>query len=509
MHDAEPQPALYTAAEVRALDRAAIDGAGIPGIVLMSRAGRAVFELACARYPGVLPMTTTDPARDDAASAMAALGTDIRAWARELGFPSLGICGTDLAPHDERLRQWVAQGLHGELDYMARHGARRWRPEELLPGTLRVISVRMDYHRADSAEPSGILNDAERAYVSRYALGRDYHKLMRARLARLADRILAARPGSAQRVFVDSAPVLERGVAQKAGLGWIGKNTLLIDPRAGSWFFLGEIYTDIPLPLDAEFSGMHCGSCTACLDVCPTAAFVSPFVLDARRCISYLTIELQGAIPQDLRPLIGNRVFGCDDCQLVCPWNKFAQPSCEADFAPRHGLDAARLTELFAWSAEQFAERAAGTPLAASRASSALSMLMISARAVSVARQSKARARYCLIMIIPLLIIKVGKSPTDPLNARKPRCAHRAGRVPYETDCRALQASRSAASGNPCQAKNSRQNRARTTSPWAPRSAPSAQSSTGRRADTGRFLQATRRGRRDRSLPCRIFDPAA
>ncbi|MBK6280457.1 MAG: tRNA epoxyqueuosine(34) reductase QueG [Gammaproteobacteria bacterium] len=308
-------------------------------------------------------MITTDTAREDATGSLAALAVAIRAWARELGFPSLGICGTDLSPHDERLREWVAQGLHGELDYMARHGAKRWRPEELLPGTLRVISVRMDYHRADSAEPSGILNDAERAYVSRYALGRDYHKLMRARLARLADRILAARPGSAQRVFVDSAPVLERGVAQKAGLGWIGKNTLLIDPRAGSWFFLGEIYTDIPLPLDAEFSGMHCGSCTACLDVCPTAAFVSPFVLDARRCISYLTIELQGAIPHDLRPLIGNRVFGCDDCQLVCPWNKFAQPSCEADFAPRHGLDAARLTELFAWSAEQFAERAAGTPL--------------------------------------------------------------------------------------------------------------------------------------------------
>ena len=308
-------------------------------------------------------MTTTDSSPRDAADGTAALAADIRAWARELGFPSLGICGTDLSPHDERLREWVDRGLHGELDYMSRHGAKRWRPEELLPGTLRVISVRMDYHCADAAEPVRILDDPERAYVARYALGRDYHKLMRARLARLADRILAARPGSAQRVFVDSAPVLERGIAQKAGLGWIGKNTMLIDPRAGSWFFLGEIYTDIPLPVDTAFGGMHCGSCTACLEVCPTRAFVAPFVLDARRCISYLTIELQGAIPLELRPLIGNRVFGCDDCQLVCPWNKFARSSAEADFAPRHGLDAARLTELFAWSAEEFADRMAGSPL--------------------------------------------------------------------------------------------------------------------------------------------------
>jgi epoxyqueuosine reductase len=308
-------------------------------------------------------MTTTDAPPHDAAGGMADLATDIRAWARELGFPSLGICGTDLAPHDERLREWVAQGLHGELDYMARHGAKRWRPEELLPGTLRVLSVRMDYHRPDGAAPLAILDDPERAYVSRYALGRDYHKLMRARLARLADRILAARPGSAQRVFVDSAPVLERGVAQKAGLGWIGKNTLLIDPRAGSWFFLGEIFTDIPLPVDAGFSGMHCGSCTACLEVCPTRAFVSPFVLDARRCISYLTIELQGAIPEDLRPLIGNRVFGCDDCQLVCPWNKFARPSCEADFAPRHGLDQRDLLDLFAWREVEFLARTEGSAI--------------------------------------------------------------------------------------------------------------------------------------------------
>ena len=267
-----------------------------------------------------------------------------------------------LAPHDRRLREWVGAGLHGDMDYMERHGEKRWRPEALVPGTLRLISVRMDY-RHDGAEPLAVLQDPERAYVSRYALGRDYHKLMRARLARLAERIAERRPGSALRAFVDSAPVLERGVAQKAGLGWIGKNTLLIHPRAGSWFFLGEIYTDSPLPVDAEFGGVHCGSCTACLDVCPTRAFMAPFVLDARRCISYLTIELHGAIPVELRAPIGNRVFGCDDCQLVCPWNKFAQHSGESDFRPRHGLDDAALVALFSWSAEEFGERLAGTPL--------------------------------------------------------------------------------------------------------------------------------------------------
>jgi len=294
---------------------------------------------------------------------MTELAARIRDWSQELGFQSVGICGTDLAPHDQRLREWLDAGLHGELGYMSRHGARRWHPAELVPGTLRVLSLRMDYSRADGAGALRVLGEPERAYVSRYALGRDYHKLVRGRLALLAGRIRAERPASAQRVFVDSAPVLERGIAQKAGLGWIGKNTMLIDPRAGSWFFLGEIYTDIPLPVDAEFSGMHCGSCTACLDVCPTRAFVAPFVLDARRCISYLTIELHGAIPVELRPLIGNRVFGCDDCQLVCPWNKFASPSREADFAPRHGLEAATLVELFSWSAEDFSARAAGSPL--------------------------------------------------------------------------------------------------------------------------------------------------
>lgn len=297
--------------------------------------------------------------RDD---PLTGLATDIRLWAAELGFARLGISRVDLAPHDRYYQRWLAAGHHGEMEYMERHGARRWRPAELIPGTIRVISVTMDY-RAGGADPLQVLEDPARAYVARYALGRDYHKLMRARLAELAKRIRARRPDAAQRVFVDSAPVLERAIAQQGGIGWIGKNTMLIDSRGGSWFFLGEIYTDIALAPDLPFSTMHCGSCTACLEVCPTQAFVGPFELDARRCISYLTIELQGSIPPEMRPLLGNRAFGCDDCQLVCPWNKFARPSCEADFLPRHGLDDSALSELFGWSEQQFLERAAGSPL--------------------------------------------------------------------------------------------------------------------------------------------------
>jgi len=305
-------------------------------------------------------MNPPDPAHNEDDPAELAL--QLRAWAAELGFNAVGICATDLSPHDQHLRDWLANDYHGEMEYMARHGARRWNPGELVPGTLRIISVRMDYLR-DGADPLQVLERPDQAYIARYALGRDYHKLMRNRLEQLAQRLRAQRPQASHRVFVDSAPVLERGAAQKAGLGWIGKNTMLIDPRAGSFFFLGEIYTDIALAVDAPFESMHCGSCTACLGACPTGAFVAPFVLDARRCIAYLTIELQGAIPPEMRPLIGNRVFGCDDCQLACPWNKFAQPSCEADFAPRNSLDSISLVELFAWSEPQFLERAAGTPL--------------------------------------------------------------------------------------------------------------------------------------------------
>jgi epoxyqueuosine reductase len=292
-----------------------------------------------------------------------ALAERIRTWSSELGFQSIGIAGTDLAPHDAHLREWLARGYHGDMDYMQRHGAKRWDPRLLEPGTLRVISLRMDYRPADDEEPLDVIANPERAYIARYARGRDYHKLMRARLATLAKRIRTARPDSSQRVFVDSAPVLERAAAEKAGLGWIGKNTLMIDPKAGSWFFLGEIYTDIPLPIDAPFTATHCGSCTACLDICPTRAFRGPFELDARRCISYLTIELKGAIPLELRPLIGNRVFGCDDCQAVCPWNKFARASCEADFLPRNNLDKATLVELIQWTEAKFQQRAKGTPL--------------------------------------------------------------------------------------------------------------------------------------------------
>jgi epoxyqueuosine reductase len=308
-------------------------------------------------------MNEPDPASSPEAHELADLAVRIRAWGAELGLAAVGIGSIELDPHDGHFRRWLAAGHHGEMDYMERHGERRWRPASLVPGTVRVIAARMDYWPAEAADAQAVLDDPARAYVARYALGRDYHKLLRARLATLAGHIRAARPAASTRVFVDSAPVLERGIAQKAGLGWIGKNTVLIHPRAGSWFFLGEIYTDLELPVDAPFEGMHCGSCTACLDVCPTRAFTGPWQLDARRCISYLTIELHGPIPEPMRAAIGNRVFGCDDCQLVCPWNRFAQPSRERDFLPRHRLDDSALVTLFLWSGQEFRERAAGSPL--------------------------------------------------------------------------------------------------------------------------------------------------
>ncbi len=289
----------------------------------------------------------------------AALVTDLRRWGAELGFQQIGISGVDLAADEAHLLQWLDAGHHGEMEYMQRHGTRRSRPDELQPGTLRVISARMDYAPADIAQAWDKLEDGRRGYVSRYALGRDYHKLMRNRLQKLADRIADAAGAFGHRVFVDSAPVLEKALARNAGLGWIGKHTLLINRHAGSWFFLGEIYTDLPLPIDAAASA-HCGTCTRCIEVCPTQAILAPHVLDARRCISYLTIEQRGAIPEPLRPLIGNRIFGCDDCQLVCPWNKFAQPTGEADFAERHGLGDALLVELFAWSEADFLSRTEG-----------------------------------------------------------------------------------------------------------------------------------------------------
>jgi epoxyqueuosine reductase len=244
---------------------------------------------------------------------------------------------------------------------MARHGAKRARPAELVPGTLRVISARMDYWPA-ATDPAAVLADPTLGYVSRYALGRDYHKLIRPRLARLADRLAGAVGADGYRAFTDSAPVLEKALARDAGLGWIGKHTNLLDRRDGSWFFLGEVFTDLPLPVDAPLT-THCGSCTACLDACPTRAIVAPYELDARRCISYLTIELDGPIPEEFRAAIGNRIYGCDDCQLVCPWNRYAKLAAEPAFQSRHGLDGARLAVLFSWSEAEFLDRTAGSAI--------------------------------------------------------------------------------------------------------------------------------------------------
>ncbi len=291
-----------------------------------------------------------------------ALAEKIRRWGAELGFQQIGFSDVDLGRAERRLSQWLDNEFHGEMRYMARHGLKRSRPDVLIPGTVSVITVRMDYLPEDQARAEQLLDHPSKAYISRYALGRDYHKVMRRRLRALARRVEAEIGAFGYRVFVDSAPVLEKPLAEKAGLGWIGKHTNLINKEAGSWFFLGELYTDLKLPPDrAETS--HCGSCRACLDVCPTGAIVGPYELDARRCISYLTIELKGAIPEPLRKLVGNRVYGCDDCQIFCPWNKFARPSDEADFAPRHGLDDAELIELFAWDEPTWLTKTEGSAI--------------------------------------------------------------------------------------------------------------------------------------------------
>ena len=286
----------------------------------------------------------------------------IRGWGEALGFQALGFTGIDLSQHRDYLDKWLQAGYHGEMAWMARHGDKRSRPDALIPGTCTVITARMDY-LPDGADPSAILAQSDKAYISRYALGRDYHKLVRSRLAKLASKIETHLGSGHYRAFVDSAPVLERALAENAGLGWIGKNTMLLNDKAGSWFFLGEIYTDIPLPKDPPKTVDHCGSCRACLDVCPTNAFVDPWVLDARKCISYLTIEYDGVIPEDLRPAMGNRIYGCDDCQLVCPWNKFAQTTSEPDFSPRHQLDAIDLLECFAWDEPTFLARTEGSAI--------------------------------------------------------------------------------------------------------------------------------------------------
>lgn len=313
-------------------------------------------------------MSNADPANDQHHAPAGsrpdptALVELIRGWGEALGFQQVGIADCDLGAAETRLQQWLAAGMHGEMHYMARHGERRSRPQALVPGTRSVISVRMDYLPEPPAAIHAALADPVTAFISRYALGRDYHKVLRRRLAQLAARIAAQIGPFGHRVFVDSAPVLEKPLAQKAGLGWIGKHSNLIHPRAGSFFFLGEVYCDLALPADQPGRD-HCGRCQACIDICPTAAIVAPYIVDGRRCVSYLTIEHPGSIPLDLRPLLGNRIYGCDDCQLVCPWNRRARLSGERDFLPRHGLDSASLIALFGWDEAEFLARTEGSAI--------------------------------------------------------------------------------------------------------------------------------------------------
>lgn len=290
------------------------------------------------------------------------LPQQIKQWGLELGFQQIGISDTDLQQAERRLQHWLAQGYHADMDYMYKHGLKRSRPALLQAETVSIISVRMDY-LSETQEPiETTLNNPVAGFISRYALGRDYHKVLRKRLQKLALRIEQEVGIFGYRAFVDSAPVLEKAIAEKAGLGWIGKHSNLINKKAGSWFFLGEIYTSLALPMDTP-STNHCGQCSACIDICPTQAIVAPYQVDARKCISYLTIELKGSIPETLRPLMGNRIYGCDDCQLICPWNRFAQLSTETDFNPRHNLNAQHLIELFNWSETEFLRKTEGSAI--------------------------------------------------------------------------------------------------------------------------------------------------
>jgi len=306
------------------------------------------------------PKSSTPASRDSIDFAQ--LARDIKTWGFELGFQQVGIADTRLDEDEAHLLNWLDDNHHGEMNYMAAHDGKRSRPQALVPGTQRIISVRMDYWPEQADPASKVLDDPARAYVSRYALGRDYHKVLRKRLQKLAERIAERVGPFGFRAFTDSAPVLEKAIAQKAGLGWIGKHTNLINRREGSWFFLGELFTDLPLPID-DPADNHCGSCQACIDICPTQAIIAPYQLDARRCISYLTIELHGAIPVELRKGIGNRIYGCDDCQLICPWNRFSQPSGESDFTPRHRLDSRTLIDLFNWDEAAFLRYTEGTAI--------------------------------------------------------------------------------------------------------------------------------------------------
>ena len=295
------------------------------------------------------------------------LAADIKRWGRELGFAEIGIADTELSSAEALHQAWIKKGFHGDMDYMAKHGVKRTRPADLVPNTVRVITARLDYLPPIAKASWSVVEDGEKAFISRYALGRDYHKVMRQKLQKLCDKISENMADFAVsqfegRVFTDSAPVLEVALAEKSGLGWRGKHTLLINKEHGSWFFLGEIYTNLPLPIDEKASN-HCGTCSACIDICPTRAITAPYEVDARRCISYLTIELKTAIPVEFRPLIGNRVYGCDDCQLVCPWNKFAEITSEPDFNVRNGLDDISLVECFAWSEAEFSQKMAGSAI--------------------------------------------------------------------------------------------------------------------------------------------------
>lgn len=291
-----------------------------------------------------------------------ALAIEIKQQGKLLGFDDIAITDTNLSQEEVGLIAWLDKGFHGEMDYMAKHGVKRSRPADLVPGTIRVITVYLSYLASDAEESWSVINDPNKAFISRYALGRDYHKVLRGKLEQLAKNIQGMVGQFNYRVFTDSAPVLEAALAAKSGLGWRGKNTLLLNRQAGSFFFLGEIYTDLPLPIDSQQSE-HCGACTKCMDICPTQAIVAPYKVDARRCISYLTIELKGSIPEDLRPLIGNRIYGCDDCQLICPWNRFANLSKEKDFSVRHGLDNLSLIEAFKWTKSDFQDKFAGSAI--------------------------------------------------------------------------------------------------------------------------------------------------
>jgi epoxyqueuosine reductase len=308
-----------------------------------------LFSPLCVTF---LPMKNIDPNL---------LVPTIKQWGKDLGFQQVGITDPNLSQYESHFLAWLANHFHGEMHYMEVHGTKRYHPNQLIPNTLRIISVRMDY-LPPSTDMLKVLQNNKMGYISRYALGRDYHKLIRKRLTMLAEKISQQIGTFGFRVFTDSAPVLEKPLAEKAGLGWIGKHTNLINREAGSWFFLGEIFTDLPLPTDTPVKN-HCGSCSACIDICPTQAIVGPYQLDARRCISYLTIELHGSIPIEFREAIGNRIYGCDDCQLVCPWNRFAKPTAEKEFHPRHGLDSTDLITLFSWTEEAFLKKTEGSAI--------------------------------------------------------------------------------------------------------------------------------------------------